>query len=71
MITSANFKVRLVELPKVKDAKGDLKNLGHFTLGRKYRVYAIYEAAEKFTDFLIADDKREFIWLNMWICRAV
>lgn len=69
MIT--NFKVRLIEIPKIPKEKGskELVELGKFTLNKQYRIYTIY-SSEVFTDFLVADDNGIFRWINMAVFRA-
>jgi len=60
-----NFRARLIEIPmipKEKDSK-ELIEFGTFTLNKKYRIYSIY-SAEKFTQFLVADDNGIFTWIH-------
>ena len=61
------FKVRLIELPKIKEGE-ELKDLGKFTVGKKYRVYSIY-AGDTFTTFLTVDDEGVFRWINSAVFR--
>ena len=70
ILSTTNFKVRLVEIPKIKkDPKSEeLIEYGNFTLNKKYRVYSIY-SEQKFTSFLVVDDNGVFTWLNTGIFR--
>ena len=74
MISTTNFKARLVEIPKVRkdpeDPKSELVLHGTFTRDKKYRVYAIY-TEPKFTDILVADDKGIFTWISIGIFREI
>lgn len=67
-----NFKVKLVELPKVKksDKSEELIPFGEFTVGKKYRAYDIY-SNENTTQFLVADDSGIFLWISTHVFRSV
>ena len=61
------LKVRLVEIPQVRkysdsDSK-EMMNWGRFTLNRKYKVLGLY-SSETVTQFLVADDSGEFLWVD-------
>jgi hypothetical protein len=59
------FKAKMTALPAIIDEKTKGKTaIGSFTVGRKYRIYAVYDNGQ-FTDFLVADDAKEFHWINM------
>ena len=59
------FKAKLVSLPENVDQTTKERTLiGQFTVGRKYKVYSIYDNG-KFTDFLVADDLKTFRWINV------
>jgi len=76
------FEARLAELPMMKvkeekkpgtdgkDPKEKLEPLGTFTVGKKYKVLAIYDSGQGFTDFLVTDDKGVFHWINMTVFRS-
>lgn len=51
-----NFKAKLIRQPK------DLA--GKFKIGKRYRVYGIYDSSNGYTDFLVADNDGVFIWVN-------
>lgn len=70
MISRANFKARLFEIPKVKDKDGKFEKLENFTVGKKYTVYAVFDSGGGYTDFLVASDSKEFTWLNISIFRS-
>jgi len=61
----SNFKVKLIEIPRVKksDKSTELIDFGKFTLDKKYRVYSVY-SNEIFTQFLVSDDRGVFLWIS-------
>ncbi len=64
------FKARLVELPEKVDGNTKEKvTVGRFTVGRRYKIYSIYDNGQ-FTDFLVADDAGIFRWINAQSFRA-
>ena len=70
ILSMTNFKARLIAIPEVPKERGsdEMRELGKFTLNKKYRIYSIYSEKE-FTDFLVADDNGFFVWVNTIIFR--
>ena len=63
ILPTKNFKVRLTSIPKTRESKdSELKNYGTFTLRKKYQIYSVY-TTDTTTEFLVADDTGEFIWI--------
>lgn len=73
ILQSAKFKIRLTEKPvimvKVEGKPDAMKDWGCFIVGKKYRVYAVYDDSQHPTAFLLADETRTFIWISTNICR--
>ena len=74
MIEKALFKARLIAHPEVevedeKTKEKSKQSLGVFTVGKSYRVFAVYDDG-KGTDFLVGDDEGVFHWLNISIFRS-
>jgi len=66
-----NFKAVLINYPEIIDEKtNEKKKIGVFTIGKKYKVFAVYDDGSGYTDFLVADNDGIFHWLNMSIFRA-
>ena len=68
------FKARLIAHPEVdvedeKTKEKSKQKLGVFTVGKSYRVFAVYDAG-KGTDFLVGDDEGLFLWINMSVFRS-
>ncbi len=63
------FKVRLVSLPKAPGKDGGAIDKGKFRIGRRYRVYGLYDNDQGILDFLLFDDKGEAVWVNASSCR--
>lgn len=71
ILEKALFGARLAEHPEIKDEKTkEKKRIGKFTVGKKYKVYAIFDNGSDFTDFLVADDEAVFHWIGMHVFRA-
>lgn len=65
------FKARLVDHPEIEDEKTkEKKRIGKFTLNKKYKVYAVYDGSQGYTDFLCADDEGVYRWINMSVFRS-
>jgi len=65
------FKAKLVELPERVDEKTQGKvPIGSFTAGRKYKVFSVFDNGQ-FTDFLVADDRKVFYWINVHSFRGL
>ena len=64
------FKVKLIAMPRYKDKDGKFKEIETVKVGKKYRVYSIYDNGQGFTDFLIADDEGIFRWVNISVFRG-
>jgi len=61
-----SFKAKLVEIPKTKgDKDTPPAPLDNFTVGKKYRVYSIFDSGKGFSDFLIRNDARFYCWINL------
>ena len=71
ILPTANFKARLIEIPKAKKDKDsdELVELRSFTVGKRYRVYGIYDSGNGYTDFLVADNDGLFRWVNLSVFR--
>lgn len=63
------FKVKLVNLPKIKTEDKGMVPLGNFKVGKKYRVYSVYSKLD-FTDFLVADEDGQFFWVNSGVFKG-
>ena len=64
--TLSLLKAKLVIYPETEDEKTrERKPLGKFTVGKYYRIIAIYDPGKGFTDFLVADDAGVFYWIKM------
>ena len=71
MITSKSFKAKLVTYPEIPDkTTKEKKKVGVFTVGKKYRVYAVADFNLGWTDFLVSDNEGVFHWIGMSIFRA-
>jgi len=71
ILPKSNFKARLTEIPEVVDQNTKEKvRIGRFTIGKKYRIYAVFDNGQ-FCDFLTADDAKEFHWINIKAFRAI
>lgn len=68
-ITRSFFKAKLIALPKTKDKEKKDAPIGKFTVGKKYKVYSVFDTGKGFTDFLVADDSGIFRWINISIFR--
>ena len=65
------FKAKLIGRPEVIDDKTkESKEIGVFTIGKRYRVYDVFDNGRGFTDFLVADDQGVFYWINMSVFRS-
>ena len=70
ILQTTNFKARLTNQPKIKDEKTQKGiEVGKFTIGKKYRVYSVFDSGQGFTDFLVADDRGIFRWINISVFR--
>jgi len=70
ILQKTGFKAKLIACPETVDEKTkEKKKLGIFTIGKKYRVYSIFDNG-KFTDFLIADDEGVYYWIKMEVFRS-
>ena len=75
MTEKALFKAKLIAHPEieVEDEKTKEKSkqkLGFFTVGKSYRVFAIFDSGQNYTDFLVGDNEGVFYWINMSIFRS-
>jgi len=71
MIPKQFFKARLIGRPEITDDKTKKKiQFGKFTVGRKYKVYDVFDNGQGYTDFLVADDEGVFCWINMIVFRG-
>ena len=75
MTEKTNFKARLTAHPEVEveDEKTKEKSkqpLGVFTVGKSYRIFAVFDNGQGYTDFLCADNEGIFRWINMSIFRS-
>ena len=71
MTEKTNFKARLVAHPELEDEKTkEKKQIGNFTIGKHYRVYAVFDDGKGFTDFLVGDNDGLFHWINMAVFRS-
>ncbi len=71
ILTITHFKVKLIAVPKTFDEKEKKSfKVGKFTVGKKYRVYSIFDSGKGFTDFLVADNEGIFRWINTSIFRV-
>ena len=71
MILQSAFKANLVAHPEVEDEKTkEKRKIGKFTVGKKYKVYAVFDDGKGFTDFLVADNDGFFFWINMSVFRS-
>ena len=73
--TLSLFKAKLILQPETsawaEDEKTkERKPLGKFTVGKYYRIVAVYDAGLKYTDFLVADDTGVFYWIKMGAFRS-
>lgn len=66
-----NFKAKLVAYPELEDKETkERRKIDTFTVGKKYRVYSVFDSGKDFTDFLVADDSGMFRWINMTVFRS-
>ena len=71
MILQSTLKAKLIAHPEVEDEKTkERKKIGKFTVGRKYKVFAIFDSGKGFTDFLVGDNEGFFYWINMSVFRS-
>lgn len=71
MILNTSFKAKLIIYPEVVDEKTkEKKQIGKFTINRKYKIFTVFDNGQGYTDFLVADDKGIFHWINMSIFKA-
>lgn len=71
MILQSTLKAKLIAIPETEDEQTKQKTkLGVFTVGKYYRIIAIYDAGKGYTDFLVADDEGIFWWINMSVFRS-
>lgn len=68
----ASFKARLVIQPEITNTETkETKPIGNFIVGRRYKIYAVFDSGGGYTDFLVADPKtHQFMWLNMSVFRS-
>lgn len=66
-----NFKAKLILIPRSKGDKNTAPMLlENFTVGKKYRVYSIYDEGEGWTDFLVQDDSGMYCWINITLFKG-
>ena len=75
MTEKTSFKAKLIAYPEVEveDEKTKTKSkrqIGVFTVGKSYRVYAVFDDGKGFTDFLVGDNDGLFHWINMAVFRS-
>ena len=75
MTEKALFKAKLIAHPEteVEDEKTKEKSkqkVGIFTVGKSYRVFAIFDSGQGYTDFLVGDNEGIFRWINMSVFRS-
>jgi len=70
ILQTTNFKARLIQIPKVpkKEGSEEMVEFGKFTLNKKYRIYSLYSDTNC-TQFLVADDRDIFIWIDTAVFR--
>lgn len=71
ILQTTNFKAKLIAVPKTFDEKEKRHfEVGKFTVGKRYRVYSVFDSGKGFTDFFVADDEGVFRWINTSIFRS-
>ena len=71
LVLKTPLKVRLINRPEAIDTETKQpREIGVFTLNKRYRVYDIFDNGQGFTDFLVADDQGIFYWINMSVFRS-
>lgn len=75
MTEKASFKAKIIALPEIEveneqTKEKSMRPLGKFTVGKFYRVYAVFDSGLGRTDFLVGDNEGIFHWLNIGIFRS-